>query len=226
MTFDAQKILDQLLQTEIGGMTGEEVLQKGKTFADENKVLTFGGLALLLGTGAGRSLTGGALKLGSVAAISMLAYKGYQNWQEGKDPLTGEMRAEDDFGDEDVVAEAEADARDPEFALALIRAMVNAAKADGHVTNAERAQIFDKISASDLGADARAFIEEELQRPLDVLPIIEAATTPKRAAELYLASLVAVDLKDAAVRGYLAMLAARLGIDDALARHLHAQATG
>lgn len=220
---DAQKILDQLLNTEIGGVTGEEVLQKGKEFATENKALTFGGLAVLLGTGIGRDITGSALKLGSVAAISVLAYKGYQNWQDGKDPLTGEMRdvSDDDF---DMDA-AEADAADPAFALALIQAMVNAAKADGHVTNSERARIFDEIAVAELGADARAFIEQELTRPLDVLPIVEAATTPEKAAELYLASLVAVNINDAAVRGYLAMLAARLGIDDSLAAHLQAQAS-
>lgn len=221
---DAQKILDQLLQTEIGGMTGEDVLQKGKDFATENKALTFGGLALLLGTGIGRDITGSALKLGSVAAISMLAYKGYQNWQEGKDPLTGEMRDDDEAPDDIDVGEA--DVADPAFALALIQAMVNAAKADGHVTNSERSRIFDEISVAELGAEARAFIEKELARPLDVLPIVEAATTLEKAAELYVASMVAVNIEDAAVRGYLAMLAARLGIDDSLAAHLQAQTKG
>ena len=40
--------------------------------------LMAGGLAALLGTGAGRRLTGGTLKLGGLAAIGGLAYQTYE----------------------------------------------------------------------------------------------------------------------------------------------------
>ncbi|MBL0901321.1 MAG: DUF533 domain-containing protein, partial [Reyranella sp.] len=48
-------------------------------------------------------------------------------------------------------------------------------------------------------------------------------------AELYAASLLAIDVDNAAERGYLGMLAARLKLDDSLVAHLHgnvASATG
>ena len=42
--------------------------------------------AILLGTGTGREVAGGALKLGGLAAVAGLAYKAYQNYQSGKAP--------------------------------------------------------------------------------------------------------------------------------------------
>ena len=50
-----------------------------------------------------------------------------------------------------------------------------------------------------------------------------------RAAEIYAASLLSIDVDNAAERGYLAMLAARLKLDEGLVAHLHgnvAAATG
>jgi len=52
------------------------------------------------------------------------------------------------------------------------------------------------------------------------------ARSPEQAAEIYTASLLAIDVDNAAERGYLAMLAQRLKLDDALVEHLHATVEG
>ena len=49
-----------------------------------------------------------------------------------------------------------------------------------------------------------------------------AARNPAEAAEIYTASLLAIDVDNAAERGYLSLLAARLKLDAELVAHLHA----
>jgi uncharacterized membrane protein YebE (DUF533 family) len=70
---------------------------------------------------------------------------------------------------------------------------------------------------------------DELRAKLDVDAVAGAAATPEEAAEIYAASLLSIDVDNAAERGYLAMLAARLKLDEGLVAHLHgnvAAATG
>ena len=102
----------------------------------------------------------------------------------------------------------------------LLRAMIAAAKADGHVDAQEQARIFAEMDKLPLGADDKAFVMDELRAKLDIDAVASAAATPEEAAEIYTASLLAIDIDNAAERGYLAMLAARLKLDDALVAHL------
>ena len=75
------------------GQSPEELIAKLKDLIANNKLgagAALGGLgALILGTGAGRALAGSAVRLGGLALIGGLAYKAYQNYQQGLPPLTG-----------------------------------------------------------------------------------------------------------------------------------------
>ena len=107
--------------------------------------------------------------------------------------------------------------------------MIAAAKSDGHVDADEQARIFAEMDKLPLAADDKAFVMDELRAKLDIDAVAGAAETPEEAAEIYTASLLAIDIDNAAERGYLAMLAARLKLDDALVAHLQqtmAAATG
>ena len=91
--------------------------------------------AVLLGTGAGRQLTGTAVRLGGLAAIGGLAYKAYQNYKAGQQPAASANPA--DAGPELLPPPADtpfhpatAPQGEGEFALTLVRAMVAAAKAE------------------------------------------------------------------------------------------------
>lgn len=192
-----------------------------------------GGLAgLLLGGRGGRRLAGGALKVGGAALIGGLAYKAWKDYQAGQapagstdtasptasaPPLPIEDAAGTGFMPSDVSAQEK-------LSQALIAAMIGAAKADGHVTQEERKRIGDALSKLTIEGDQRAFIEEELAKPLDVGAIAALATSEEQRVEIYAASLIAVDPEGPAEKGYLAMLAARLGLDSRLIEHLHANA--
>ena len=104
---------------------------------------------------------------------------------------------------------------------ALVRAMIAAAKADGKIDAVEKDAIFDRLKAMDLDAEAKAFVFDELTAPLDINAVIAPATTPEIAAEIYAASLVAIEADTAAERAYLQMLAARLELDPGLVAEIH-----
>jgi uncharacterized membrane protein YebE (DUF533 family) len=100
--------------------------------------------------------------------------------------------------------------------------MIAAAKADGTIDNEEQARIFAQMDKMPLTADDKAFVMDELRGKFDIDAVAAAATTPEEAAEIYTASLLAIDADNpnAAERGYLGMLAARLKLDDSLVAHL------
>ena len=183
-----------------------------------------GGVAgLLLGGKKPRKLAKSALKVGGVALVGGLAYKAWRDWQENKAPAPAQSIAAEmpSAGTPFLPAAA---AQQEDMCRSLLRAMISAAKADGNVTIEEQNRIAGHMETLGIGAEHRAFIEQELAKPLDIDAVARGATCPEHAAEIYAASLLVVDPNGAAERGYLAMLAARLKLDPALVEHLHANA--
>lgn len=183
-----------------------------------------GGLLGVLLSGNARKLVGTGVKVGGAALIGGLAYKAYEDWKAGKSAAAtkpDEPLALPEPSPEFMPVDAGA-AND--LAERLVQAMVAAAKADGHVTPTEHLRINAQLSQLGLDADAQALIAAELAAPMDVGRIAALARTPEEAAEVYAASLLVVDPEGAAEKGYLAMLAARLGLDADLVAHLHARA--
>jgi uncharacterized membrane protein YebE (DUF533 family) len=228
--FDAKKLLDQFLGSQVPGAGGTVKDRAGQVgqMAKDNPLAAGAIAAVLLGTGTGRQLTGSALKLGGLAAIAGLGYQAYKNWQAGKDavpadastPVAADVEllpppSESGFGVED-------SANSADFAVILVRAMIAAARADGHIDDAEREAILGKVRLAGLGADAQAFLENELANPVDLDSIIGAAVSEGQKVELYTASRIAIEPDSRAERGYLDLLAGRLGLADALIDHIEA----
>jgi uncharacterized membrane protein YebE (DUF533 family) len=53
-------------------------------------------------------------------------------------------------------------------ALLMVRAMINAAKADGQIDHQEVERISRKLQAAGSDAEARTFLAEELRKPIDI----------------------------------------------------------
>lgn len=208
---------------------------------DMNKIL-----GQLLGSGAAGGFAGGlaggiasnmltskkglklgtkALKLGGVAAVGALAYTAFQRYNQGATsalpatvaeltpaPLgTAFMPKEDD----DTANEA--------LGLTLVRAMIAVARADGRLDAMESQTIFQKIQALGLDNESQSLLVEEMGHPVDMDAIVNSASSPEIAAEIYTASLLAVDVDTAAEKGYLAMLAARLRLPSELVVEIERQ---
>jgi uncharacterized membrane protein YebE (DUF533 family) len=224
--FDPKSLLNDLLGSTIPG-TGSTVRDsagKATQMAKDNPLAAGALVAVLLGTKTGRNVTGKAATLGGLAAIGGLAYQAYKNYQAGQQPAeTPQTQPEllpppaDTGFHPDQAPQGEG-----EFTLTLIRAMISAAKADGHIDDAERQKIAGKLSLAGIGADAEQFLMAELEAPLDLDTLTAAAKTEEQKVELYTASRLAVDADTRAERGYLDLLAGRLGLPDALIDHVEA----
>ncbi|SIQ24733.1 Uncharacterized membrane protein YebE, DUF533 family [Rhizobium sp. RU33A] len=222
--FDAKKLLDQFLGSQMPGASGS-ISQKGNDILGMAKANPWksGALAaVLLGTKTGRSLGGNALKLGGLAVIAGLGYQAYRNYKSGQPAEPTQALPELLPPPKDSPFSTEPEAISNDFALSLVRAMIAAAKADGHIDVSERARIMDKVHLSGLGSEAEAFIEAELAKPIDLDALVASAKTEEQKVEIYTASRLTIEPDTRTERGYLDMLAGRLGLPDALVDHIEA----
>jgi uncharacterized membrane protein YebE (DUF533 family) len=223
MMFDPQKLLDQFLGGQSNdGQSNES--KKGGVSPDLLKGLAGGAVAgglasILMGSKGGKKLASGALQLGGAAVLGGLAYKAYQTWQANKGAQstvpTGDLKDITPKAEGTPFLPAPQAARD-DLSLSLLRAMIAAAKSDGHIDAEEQRRIFDKIDQLQLDTEAKAFVIDELRKPLDVDAVVKGAKSPEAAIEIYAASALAIDPDDPAEQAYLAMLASRLKLDPGL----------
>ena len=61
----------------------------------------------------------------------------------------------------------------------------------------------------------------EMRKPLDIDALVRGASTPQLAAQVYAASLFAIQVDTLAEQEYLRMLAARLGLERSVVESLH-----
>lgn len=180
--------------------------------------LAGGALGMLLGHKGVRKMGGGALKYGSAAALGALAYRTYTDWQRQNATTVPQAAAR--TLDRLPPPEAEQHSR------GVLQALVAAAKADGHVDDRERRLIQDELAKLSDDPETRRWLDQEVARPLDPADVARAATSPELAAEMYLASLIAVDGQGFMERAYLDEFARQLRLPEDLKSRLEEQSRG
>jgi len=209
---DPKQLLEQMLGSTAAGnarKAGREVVDRldatkgSQAFA--GGAVAGGLLGLMLG--GGRRHGGGLLGYGGAAALGALALQAYQNYQVKQ----GATLPPGDFAPA-AMPHASAAADGSPFELVLVRAMVGAAKADGHIDATEQRRRFAEVERLGLDADAKAHIFDLLTQDVDLYDLASAATTPEQRAEIYLAARLAIDPDEPAERAYLDALASRLGL--------------
>ncbi|EKT4524112.1 tellurite resistance TerB family protein [Pseudomonas putida] len=176
--------------------------------------LAAGAMGLLLGNKKARKYGGKALTYGGLAALGVLAYKAYGNWQARQGTAQPQ---EPQTLDRLPAAQAE------QHSQAVLRALVAAAKSDGHIDERERALIEGEFVRLDNDRELQHWLHAELNKPLDPAEVASAAQTPEMAAEMYLASVMMVDQENFMERAYLDELARQLRLDANLRQELEAQ---
>ncbi len=111
-------------------------------------------------------------------------------------------------------------------ALLMVRAMIAAAHADHELDEDEGGRILVALEGAEAGEEEKAFVLRELEDPIDMTTLAAQATTPELANQVYLASLMAIEVDTQAERNYLDRLARRLGIEPEQARELEVMAGG
>jgi uncharacterized membrane protein YebE (DUF533 family) len=103
----------------------------------------------------------------------------------------------------------------------MLVAMIQAAKADGKVDAAEQKKLLGNLG--DITPEERRFVEAQLAAPVD--PDGLARQVPQGLeAQVYMMSLMAIDLDNRNEAQYLHQLATAMGLDKQVVNQIHAQA--
>ncbi len=191
-------------------------LMGGGSKAGSSGGLNLGGLEALAGQllGGGkassRDLGGGLMALLGSLAMGALS-KGGQQPQR----LPVGLRAPETPEEEEELESA---------AQVILMAMINAAKADGRIDPEEAEKIVGQLDNMGADQEVRDFVFKEMAGPLDIKPMVEAARhNPELAAQVYAASLLAVEVDTAAENRYLQELRRELNISPEVAEHIERQ---
>ena len=217
----AQSMIEQLLKSGLsslgggsGGSSGGKDIGKYATGAAVG-----GALGLLLGSRGGRRIGGKALKYGSVAALGALAFRVYNEYQarqaEGAAPAAKPASSFELLSPPQVETHSRA----------MLKAMIAAAKSDGHLDDRERGLVEAELQRVEADPVMRQWVEAELRRPVEPADIAAAAQSPEMGAEIYLASVLVVDDTTTMERAYLDELARQLKLPAGLKAELEARVT-
>jgi uncharacterized membrane protein YebE (DUF533 family) len=171
-----------------------------------NNKAAVGGLGALAGAllGGGKGATKGAIGGGGLAMLASLAFSALKN--AGQAPAQPPRALLEPQTPEDQKAlEDEAEI--------MVKAMINAAKADGRIDNDEIARIVGKLEEDGLTEEEKAMFVSEANAPLDMDAIVASGRTqPELAAQIYSASLLAIEVDTPAEQEYMRRLAEGLNL--------------
>ena len=181
---------------------------------EHNNPAAVGGLGALAGAllGGGRGAMGGGL----MAVLGSLAYSALQNQGTSTKQGTGAANPPPISA---MAPQGQADMQ--RKATLMIRAMIQAAKADGQVDQQETQRIMGQLGEHGHDTEARDFVASEMRRPIDIASLVRDVTTPQEASEVYAASLMAIEVDTQVERDYLADLAGALHLPTPVVTQIH-----
>ena len=189
----------------IGGML-QGVLGDATRSIGGKQNLALGGIGALAGAllGGGGGAFKGALGGGAMALLGALAFSALKGGGD-REPAVPLGLREPQSVEENEELEANAEL--------VLKAMINAAKADGQVDLDEMQRIIGKLEEAGADSKIRDYVLEEMKKPIDLEGLVAPATgQPELAAQLYAASLFAIEVDTPGERAYMQKLASGLGL--------------
>lgn len=206
---DMTQMLGSLLG---GGAQGGDVSSGG-----------LGGLLDSLGGGQGggglQNMLGGLAGAGGLGALAgALGGQVAQRQGSNDTPFSAVLNSQFDETPEPAI---EPSPDQEALAALMLRAMIQATKADGAFDDAEQAKLVERLGG-DVDAEEAAFVQAELQRPMDVDGLV-AETPDGFQPQVYAMSVLGIDLDNQAEAQYLHTLAQGLALDTATVNGIHTQ---
>ena len=131
-------------------------------------------MSLIMTNKSARKFAGTAATFGGAALLGGLAYKAYTNWQSGRQnqvPI-----AENSFTSAEILS--------PEYQLRLIKGMIGAAQADGHIDAEEQKRIFQSLDKMDLTTETKALVLDLIRQPVSIDEIAMGVDSVEQKTEL------------------------------------------
>ena len=181
-------------------------------------------MALLMSSKSARKFAGKAAGYGGAAVLGGLAYKAYSNWQHNKGVHSTAWSGAGETRLEQGESFTPVDAQGPGFQLQLIKSMIAAAKADGHIDASEQQHIFNAVEEMDLPAEVKGMIFDLLQQPITVEELAAGMESIEQKSEIYLVACLVIDPDQPSEQAHLEQLEAALKLPEGLAQQLQWQA--
>ena len=205
------EILKQLGSAIFSGQGGPNVAGSGTTAAGAGALSMFGALAAQALEVARQMMAGGPASGGTATGSGAGAF----NMDDLTAVIAG-LRKPANAAEEQTVAD---------MASLTIRAMINAAKADGRIDPQEAQSLVSKMQEDGVTEEERLFVLTEMQKPMETDAIVRAVPNEQAGAQLYTASLMAIQVDTDAEQRYLQELSSKLGLNQHAVAYLH-QAVG
>ena len=197
------------IQDLLGSLMGAGQTVKQKVGGDN---LAAGGIGALLGAlmGGSDSTTANTLGGGMMGLLGMMAYKALRNSMSGSSAQAQPQTY--------VQPSQAQQANDAEI---ILLAMIDAAKSDGQVDATELNKIMSNLQSSGIGQEGVNYVINKLKSPMETAKIVSAVRgRPDLAAQVYSASLMAIDVDTEAERKYLDKLAKAMGLNSEVIRNI------
>ena len=185
----------------------------------------------VLGGGAGTGSPGaGATGAGAMAVLAGLAAKALGGATQRTGGIQQPRAAAQPTNADDLtavlaglrrVANAEEETLVQDVATLTVRAMINAAKADGRIDQQEAQRLVGKLQEDGLTAEEQRFVQEQIHKPMETDAIVPAVPNAQVAAQIYAASVMAIEADTAVEQRYLTELASKLGLNQQVVAYLH-----
>ena len=174
------------------------------------------------------------LKAGGLVAVGGLAYKAYQSYRGSQQQIADgaaatpaqptQAQALPELTRQDFAAVVDSNHNASTTSL-IIQAMIAAAHADGHLSEAEQRRIWQQAVELELPSSDLAALSEQLSNPLDPAQLAALAPNMETRIEIYTASAIVIDDTCEAGKSYLANLASQLQLPAQLVEALHLQSS-
>lgn len=185
-----------------------------------NQNLAVGGLGALVGAllGGGGKSVGGAVGGGVMAVLASMAFKALA--------ASGEQKAQTQAPVGLLEPQTNSEKQELEEKSGIIlNAMINAAKADGQIDQNEMDRILGKLKEAGIDGEGLRYVTDQMQKPVETDQLIAAAQgNPQLAAQIYAASLLAIEVDTQAERDYLSQLADGMGLTAQVASRIEEMA--
>ena len=217
-----QNLLNQFTGSSTSGSsTRQNTKSSGLTSGLMGGAAAGGVMGLLVGNKKGRKFAGNAATMGGAALIGGIAFKAYKNWQQNNQQSSLQTTTPPlHYSGEQVVSTEIS----KDFQLTLIKAMIAAAKSDGHIDEVEQKRIFDAVEQMALSSEMKGLVFDLLRQPIYIEELVYGAQGMEQKSEVYLASCLTIDLDSTAEHSYLNKLASALTLPLDLAEQIKNQA--
>lgn len=183
-------------------------------------------VALLMSSKSARKFAGKAATYGGAAVLGGLAFKAYKNWQQNNTSAQNQAASSAAHSEVEFHQQALASkqTQNGPFELSIIKAMIAAARADGHIDAAEQRRIFEAVDKLELSAEHKGILFDYLQRDIPIAELVTGIHNIELKSEIYLASCLVIEADHPAERTHLNQLAQALALPGELTRQLEIQA--